>query len=79
MAEDQVLTIPECMVRERRVELAKVWFLFRMEPTRGWHDSPATEKGVPKWGSWPKSATEVEGFWIQQVGGAAAGVNPRSI
>jgi hypothetical protein len=30
-------------------------------------------------GSWPKSATEVEGFWIQQVGGAAAGVNPRSI
>jgi hypothetical protein len=34
---------------------------------------------LEKEGSWPKSATEVEGFWIQQVGGAAAGVNPRSI
>ena len=31
------------------------------------------------WGSCPKSAIEVEGFWMQQVGNRAAGLNPRFI
>src|SRR5262249_32371219 len=30
-------------------------------------------------GSYPKSAIELEGFSIQQVGGKTAGVNPQSI
>jgi hypothetical protein len=45
-------------------------------------------KKIPVWlrrkrerkkGSCPKSAIEVEGFWKQQVGNRAAGVNPRFI
>jgi len=34
---------------------------------------------LPLFGSYPKSAIELEGFSIQQVGGKTAGVNPQSI
>jgi hypothetical protein len=36
-------------------------------------------RSIAKFGSYPKSAIEVEGLWMQQVSGRAEGVNPRNI
>ena len=41
--------------------------------------SPVAAHYQEIFGSYPKSAIELEGFSIQQVGGKTAGVNPQSI